>query len=738
MNTFLAKSDGTTLKEHSLSVYKFAMRILDDAGCYDDRIRNAVGLTALFHDIGKCEDKFQTYLKHPTEENKNKVIPHNILGSYLFQDIINIDSRRDEFAIFNAIRNTHISYDEYINWDDTSFNGKKRDISDVVAFILDLFESANFSEFHIKETCEVLTDSNVPSIAYADTCVGGQISALRTYDICHSIVRYADYWVSNGIEYRSYERNKTLSELVIPIEFDKQRWDEQTNHIREIINSGKNLAKLHAPTGYGKTVMGLQWIIGNQGKKCYWVLPDNNLAEEIFSNICKTLKLCNYTDLKVSLLLASTYDPRGSEDDGDIIVTNIDNYTNSIFKNSAKTYSADRMLANVIFDEYHKYFVPNPLMVTFEMAYRSRMEFSNVKTLLMSATPVENRFFAENGDCFIYPSTGVLESKMLDNKVEISFIDDFIDAESLNIPDKGGLVVSTSVKRCQEFDLPIYFHSRFFDEDKSKIVDRIKSSNDSISASPIITEGYDFEREKLWMIDLTPEGTIQAIGRINRFNIDRVSYICAIKSKKLLDTGIYKNFKEKTSPYWDYVSNWYSFLKDNKDKIRTKRDLYKLREEYCGTEIARLAVLFMRSSIEQFSKIEFKYGGSLKTGDEKKLSRISKGDTLRGNNDSIYINIQNENGEWGVTPMVISRHQDKSWENELGFPDDGKSYNHEVCKYYKDKEDKRKLKNYEKWSSNKLFNYQITRATNPETPFICVQSLDLCYTTNKGLMRKFL
>ena len=53
MKDFLGKSNGKTLREHSLEVYNKAMEICREGGLVKEEARMVVAITALLHDIGK-------------------------------------------------------------------------------------------------------------------------------------------------------------------------------------------------------------------------------------------------------------------------------------------------------------------------------------------------------------------------------------------------------------------------------------------------------------------------------------------------------------------------------------------------------------------------------------------------------------------------------------------------------------------------------------------------------------
>ena len=82
MEKILAKSDGTTLIQHSNDVSRVAVLIAKSLGDINPELIEAVRISGLLHDIGKCTSQFQKVLKNNTgDESSGKIkFLHNEVG----------------------------------------------------------------------------------------------------------------------------------------------------------------------------------------------------------------------------------------------------------------------------------------------------------------------------------------------------------------------------------------------------------------------------------------------------------------------------------------------------------------------------------------------------------------------------------------------------------------------------------------------------------------------------------
>lgn len=761
MKDFLGKSNGKTLREHSLEVYNKAMEICREGGLVKEDARMVVAITALLHDIGKATSYYQKWLTSGETAEVDETPRHNDVGAAIVSAILS----KDESAgvISEAVRRHHYSWNMNGSWTlgDILKEDEMRDILDFSERIL-LDAGITEKYINLNEDWEDISvmDSSFKS---ENSAPNADLKKITLYDVAHSIVRYADYVVSGEIEEDSYKRNRDDKQMVMPESFDKERWDKQMTEIEEILEDEEHPTYyLEAPTGYGKTVMGLQYLLSDRNRKGYWVLPDNNLALEVYTNITTTLPMCGMEDIKVSLLIGGEY-AKGDKDT-DIVVTNIDNYTNGMFKNAWKVDSVDRMLCNVIFDEFHKYFTPQgALMATFVSALRGRWLFRDVRTLIMSATGIildnEKKYFINEADV---KSKKIDDSPIYDKKIRINFIEDW-DSLKANIKESS-MIVSTSVNRCQEICADDYFHSRFTDEDKKSIYERLRNEESIprvLSATNIICEGYNITKNVLYMCNCTPDSLIQAGGRINRFDNSKLSEYNLMLSTDKRDTGIFADKNGMAVKMFDnVVKGWHEFLKESlRDENEiTLRRLCELRNEFYQKEdekhnsvklINKLALEYIKSSIKNFFDIQFKRGTSKKEdGESNGVAHIAKGNTLRGNISTIFAVARDNEHEWTNGYISIKDVAGKGWREifNMNNPKCRKDYNESMLREMKDSPEYKEAlfgKCYKKVPEKCLekddfflFNKAIEKATSSATPFKIFPCLGYSYEKGKGLVER--
>lgn len=291
----------------------------------------------------------------------------------------------------------------------------------------------------------------------------------------------------------------------------------------------------NGPAGFGKTPVGLLWILRNN-KKTIWVCPRNFVAESVYHSIIEIFKEFNVRDISVELFLTGRVQQSNSGRfngfDSDIIITNIDNLVSPTIDNK----HADRLFysvnSNVIFDEYHEYIseTQNPLLACFVNLMRTRHRLTNSQTLLLSATPIlglEKYWDVDEVKTKYLPSHKTHFPAAHKKKYLINFVDTIPQVK----PDSNSLIFLSSIKNVQEFKInnwdAILYHNEFEDHKKAEKLAELfrlygkKSSRTSNKTNVISTHALqasaDLSFEKLYDSIISPQTTLQKGGRINRW-----------------------------------------------------------------------------------------------------------------------------------------------------------------------------------------------------------------------------
>ena len=86
---YLGKSNGITLREHSIEVLKLSEFLLKESGITDEKLINITKVSALLHDIGKTASFFQKNINN--QEELKKYPRHNEIGFALLKVLIDYD-----------------------------------------------------------------------------------------------------------------------------------------------------------------------------------------------------------------------------------------------------------------------------------------------------------------------------------------------------------------------------------------------------------------------------------------------------------------------------------------------------------------------------------------------------------------------------------------------------------------------------------------------------------------------
>jgi CRISPR-associated endonuclease Cas3-HD len=714
---FLAKSvmnGGGLLIDHSKAVTNFAVfvfeniinpNIVDTTDISYDDIKNSVIIASAMHDIGKCYDKVQEYLKCPKQKKgfymasddeiepinkKKETITHNVLSwAYLKQHMTKND------AVLSAILNHHVVYDYLSDYSATSLN----------ALIEENECSPAFEEFfgvmsqYIKETfgCNIEMKETDDNCYIKDVLITYDMAKVDTnsfeqnslFTIIRSILIYADRMVSGHFndtdKFINYDNNFMKSILDssvmvndMPVDnvntlkddngnfvYSQERLKGQ-NELLDVINSSNNYI-VGASAGYGKTLVGIRWAM-NSKKKVLWVVPRNVIARGTYLSVISEIEKMGYSNqLSVGLLLSGYYEE--GDENSDIIVTNIDNFLASMVKNGEAHHLINLLNSNVIFDEYHEFLSEAPLFSAFISIVYTRTHFTDSRTILLSATPLRfDKIFWNDGEEYVkFINPTPFNGEM---GVNISF-NVYSTVREVNCETKDSFVICNTVNQAQQCfesngsDDKILIHSRFTKTDRNSIEDKIYSFHDknsdiscrnTVVGTNIIGVGLDVSAKSIYDFVISPENTIQrGCGRGGRFaekeyNNEINYHVCILSN----DTAT----KRLTSRMYDsnLHSKWVGLLENYDGKKITKNELYKLYYQFYEDnekEAFKLWMNFFKQSCDDLKRLKPFSSKKKKEKDEK--VKLSTGIGFRGNVENIFVTAKKDNGTMSdpITVMKV-------------------------------------------------------------------------------------
>lgn len=614
----LAKSIGVNLVNHNKNVgivsEYIAKRYLN---INDDELLTIIRISGLLHDIGKIHEEFQKILKN--KANKKNRFRHNEIGGaflylYLnhsyFKYISNsvywhhgISNKLSGNSI-NEILNTITDYDismlksivgELIG-DTYVYQTPRQEYYKSPKFYLYETEDIYYNEkFSIIRTCVISADRIV---SYLET----QVHNLTITDKIFSNID-EQFSTVDCVLIDKLNKNLIINTNQFD-EFGKSLNGDRFKRQVEIVNScSLNTTIIKAPAGFGKTIVGLMWAALNN-KKTLWVCPRNEVAKSVYYSILNELNKLGLNNVTVELYLTSRTVEKNHANDGefnsDIIVTNIDNFLSPSVSDSI----ADRLFithtANIVFDEYHEFVSQDAYFACFVNMMRARHRYTNSRTLLLSATPINIEYLWNTieRNTLILPNQNSHYPAMHDKKYKL-----LVESHIKPNPKNSELVVYNSIFESQlnkkNSDTSILFHSGYNESDIREKFNTIfelfgenkpRNISDSVIGTLIMQASFNVSFKNLYESLLSPEATLQRIGRCNRFgDYDGTSMI---NVGRVADSnGVAKSSRSEASVIellydTNLSSKWFETLSEYNNNELTLDELYVIYNafnlRYCG------------------------------------------------------------------------------------------------------------------------------------------------------------
>ena len=673
MIEYLAKYDAqngaTSLREHSIQTAIAANDIMKYYGCDSERVKKNTLIAAIFHDCGKTSHSFQKYLSSSDGEEPSP--GHSSAGAVLFNNIVELSNREDEKIVRDIIEFHHkpytrsiYLYELYPSIDDIkNVIEYYRDIVFEVEAITGLNLGITFKELNedFEEEFEDISIKENVSFTHCvwdgkNVNVKDTISQTSNFVAAFDVVRTADIIASKGENFTPIADNKYV--IHKPSYYDENRYNEQISYVEKLLSVNGKIDSLEAPVGYGKTAMGLIYTLLTGGYT-YWILPTNFLATTTYNSIVNHIKDFSLeNEVSVSLLLSGEWKEGKDKENANIVVTNIDNFEISTFKNKRKYVGLQHITRHCIFDEYHSYAVMAPLMFSFVTTLRARNYYKNRRTLIMSATPIYHRQFVEKNMCNIVEVNN-------DSFNNIPYIFGFIETRNFKCDDKKGkntLVINATVSQAQNNyeGCDVCFHSHFSDDDITKKIHYLietkgKKGNscDSLSSTNIVNAGLDASWGNLITVNPTYIEIIQAGGRVGRFNQSLPKVITVVKD----DAQMFAIEQiMKTKPIVDATYERLKTLWAKHNGKITYKILSDDLKEFNNSEAMKTFIKnCIQESANNYFKIEFSEGSKIQEATDSKVKKTNDKVTLRGSNRNIYVTIKDDNGKM-TEPFTIEEY----------------------------------------------------------------------------------
>ena len=601
MNKFLAKSNGQTLIEHSNLVNKIAKEIAISSMCDDDKeLLLAIGIGSLLHDVGKCTSFFQKQRLKSNFDDDNDIedkLPkkykyrHNEIGWAFLSRYLKLENN-----LFNSVLDVvywhhGISNEINKNYDTDIVNDlTSEDISAMKEFTEYVLSNLGVSYFLEEKEYEPKKSPLYYVNGENHKIINSKNLFVRTCVIS------ADRLAS---EYFNIEENKIPSlikdfnNVKYDVDITKHKFYKNNRFAQQlkIASKIKKTTQINAPAGFGKTLLTMLWCFF-RGKSVIWVCPRNIVAESVYNSVIEQLNYFNCFSIKVELFLTGEVvksNHQSSGFDSDFIITNIDNYLAPTVNNSHASKLHRILNSDVVFDEFHELISKdNALFACFINLMRTRTQWTNAHTLLLSATPTNMSVLWEsvNNKTLILPNKHEHYKAVHQKKYKLFLTeDDFIDLKTNN-----NLYVVNSIKTAQilkkRFDCGLMLHSEFEKFDKDKNLEQLyklydKSSNrdeikTNVIGTHVIQASLDVSFNNLFESVLSPQSFLQRNGRNNRFG--------DCKTKSIINICMLKTRSEDSVREILYSKNlsnlWFDFLKEYNEKDLSLDELYTIYNSF--------------------------------------------------------------------------------------------------------------------------------------------------------------
>lgn len=361
-------------------------------------------------------------------------------------------------------------------------------------------------------------------------------------------VEELDYYIESGTLHKLAEEHLSQNS-VLPNAIEKclqkfeinypnsERNIQQSNAAKQL-SQVNEIAVLQGAAGCGKTKIALEWAYHGDAKKIIWVCPRVSVCQNIYHDLTSSEYLSNVNieintgEFKYNKINGIEM-PNDKPLSGDIIITTIDQISNTILTHRHVVALLEAMNSHVIFDEYHEYITMDAFNVLFaEFLHCKRLLGENTNTLLVSATP--NPIFLtelldiHKDDC--------IKVKTFNDKIYNIRFRDYNPEDEDNLfyepVDNKTFVITNMVSTAQKSFLKnadsenaITWHGKLAPSDTLKCFNTVtdcfgkggNNSYDILRSSHIIQASINISCDNMISEVSHAENTLQRMGRLNRF-----------------------------------------------------------------------------------------------------------------------------------------------------------------------------------------------------------------------------
>jgi len=635
---YYAKSENGKYTEpllsHLSNTLDNANKLIEHYGIQENGLQEAIRIAAAFHDIGKADYRFQSYLIDK-DNTKGLRVYHPLLGLSVLEEVSSILLPKMKYRnifkslILFAVASHHTSLHQDL------YEKVVRDENDPIQ-ILTVRDKKHFREIVFELAKKVSIENHHATYQYVpyDTASCFKILQQAKYDFniddyslseririreyfitIQGILNYSD-WLSSGSSAAVGNANLSIKDNFLPNPHHYQLKAKEM--------SGNVLITL--PTGSGKTETAILWIMKNYsyGTRVFYTLPtrttinamyqrlidpsrgyglDEKFVSEYFSNVDLYLALEGNNPKHANLSLYKHFFYPFNVTTPDQLILSMMNHG----RYTLKSFMMRKSL--VVFDEIHAYDAETFGLIKGLIKYLQK--HYDARFCIMSAT--FPKVLKKELLSFLDAKELIDDRKALDaeykklRRTRIEYYEGYISQNLEELiscyyeKDKKSkvLIVMNTVKRAQGIfrilqdlfrdrgysqDDLMLIHSRFTFYDRNKLERKLigtKGSNPPriLIATQIVEVSLDIDYDAMFTEACYPDSIVQRAGRINRRGDLGNNGEGLIRV--FLPEGWQENKEKSSLPYdEELLSASIALIKDRAAKIRSEYDYVTLTNDF--------------------------------------------------------------------------------------------------------------------------------------------------------------
>lgn len=438
-----------------------------------------------------------------------------------------------------------------------------------------------------------------------------------------------------------------------------QRDQKQVEIVNEITDNPNKLYEINELTGFGKTRVALMTFVKSSKNQMIFLVPRSSLAQDRYYGILKEIEALNLTNISIEAIYGGgrqlKTDPDTPVGASNIVVATVDSYLLAQVRHGRSHRFSNTMDSLVVFDEYQEVVCESALFAASAVFLTARSIYAQAPTILMSATPLPIfPFFLKKE---YLPISIPVDYTQPSTKIELSLIPE--NSTSITAPEYGGIVYTNAVSTAQNLHIsnPDTFlaHARYTRPDRQKMMDDLLktysgSFGPGVVSTSILQSGVDISFLKMTLVEPTPIGLVQSLGRYCRgggqvgngafiFLSSERAEEAAANIKKEIRRGFLKSLFSDT---------------EKPETISTNRaDLHKKYKDFFFSGLSSIGKYLndlWTESCSSYSKVSLSKGADI--GEVVAESTGGGQNKLRG--DSDYFTMIDSNKEYLKADEVVS------------------------------------------------------------------------------------